>query len=305
MATFSIVQGQTGYIDPQVQYADSGWVVDGIFATHYPCFSGTMTYTPALPFVDGQTYVFTYTVDSRTSGGVRLDLGAHTGAFRSAAGTYTETFLFTTGDLLKFYSDGALTLHILSVYEQQDVQVTNSATISFNETFNRWASDYSFVPDCMLRFGDDFYSFSNGTLWQHETNHVAGMFYGTKYPVQISIVANPSYEVDKLWYNLRLDANGKWYVPVLETSPTNQFPNGMLSRLKKNNLSLIDGKLFGAILRDLTDPNFASEPNQAIVIYKARMLQGGWLILEFECNDNEPSEISSIEVYYTDVHRTY
>ena len=304
MSTINIAYGQTAYIDPQIEYADSGWVTSGQYATHNPCFAGTMIYQPDLPLTNGVQYDFTYVVDNYISGGVRLNFGGNTGTLRSAEGTFTESFTFVGTENLQFYSDGALRVTLLSIAEHQDEAVNNANTFAFHERANRWVENYSWTPEAMINFGKRFFTMINGQLWEHDVNTVAGEFYGTKYPAQIDIVVNPEYAKDKLWYNLRMDAFGSWYLPSITIPPTNQFPNGMFSKLKKNNVKLIDGKLWSAFLSDLSDPNFVGTP-EAETIFNARKLQGGVMLIRLQCDDDNQSNIASIEVYFTDVERSY
>ena len=76
----------------------------------------------------------------------------------------------------------------------------------------------------------------------------------------------------------------------------------MFSTLKKNNVKLIDGKLWAAILKDINDPNFISKP-EAEAIFNARQLQGAVLLVRLQCDDDKASDISSIDFYYTHVNR--
>lgn len=303
MSTVNITHGQSAYIDPQIEYADSGWVVDGVYATHYPCFAGAMDYIPDLPLTVGVSYDFTYVIDNYISGSVKTIFGGTSGTSHTSNGTFTDTFEYTGNESLQFYSDGGLRLELLSVTEHQTEAINNANTFAFHEKANRWVENYSWAPECMINFGKRFFTMLNGELWEHDTNPIAGKFYNTKYPAQIDIVVNNEYEKDKLWYNLRLDAKGQWYLPSIVIPPSNQFPNGMFSTLKKNNVKLIDGKLWGAFLRDLNDPNFVGQP-EALTVFNARQLQGGVMVLRLECNDDGESNISSAEFYYTDVERS-
>jgi len=133
MSTLIITLGQTALVDPRTEYADSGWVISGKYAVHSPCYPGTTEYTPVLLLQDGVDYDFTYVVDSYTVGGVRLDLGANTGTLRSSAGTFTETYTYTTGDKLKFYSDGGLRVTLLQISKHLEAAADNSQTFAFNE----------------------------------------------------------------------------------------------------------------------------------------------------------------------------
>lgn len=302
MSTINIPYGQISYIDPQIEYVDSGWVVDGQYATHYPCYPGTMDFLPDYPFVDGVEYDFTYVVDNYISGSVKSIFGGVDGTSHSAAGTFTDTFEYATGDELQFYSDGALRMTLLSVAPHLEAPVENAATFAFHEPTNLWVENYSWAPEAMINFGSDFFTIKNGGLWQHDTNPIAGHFYGTKYPAKIIFVVQTEEE-DKLWYNCRLDGKGAWYAPSITIPPSNQFPNGMATRLKKNNVKLIDGKLWSVVLRDLQDPNFAAQPT-VNAVFNARQMQGDVLIVELECNDDNPSRLMGIYFYYTSVERS-
>jgi hypothetical protein len=305
----TIQYGQTALIDPQTEYADSGWEVQGKYAVHYPCYGGYLTYLPTLQLEAGKSYDFTYVVDSYDSGGVRIELGTQQGTLRSAAGEYTETFIYGTGNKLRFYSDGALRINLLRYALHNDDQIDNSQTFAFYETENKWVQDYSYVPDLMLKFSDRLFSFKNGSLWEHDTNQTRNSFYGIQYPYQIFFVVNAEFQKEKLWFNMRMDAKGKWSVPSMQTPPSNQFPYGMLTKLKTANLKLIDNKLWASILKDMTDPAFngITDPaqRQLKALFNGRMMQGGWLVVELNGDDTTAAEISSIEFYYVAVERSF
>ena len=237
MSAIVITEGQSVLVSPQSEYAESGWVINGKYAVHGSCFAGTMEYVPDILFVDGTEYDFTYVVDQYVTGGIRLDLGASAGTLNSSAGTFTETFTYHTGDTLKFFSNGGLRVTLLQISEHLDEPIDNSQTFAFNEVANKWVSDYSYVPELMLKFSDRFFSFKNGGVWEHDTNGLYNNFYGTQYPSQITFVVNVDYQKDKLFYNMRLDALGNWSAPSLVTVGSNQFPNGMFSQLKKGTLN--------------------------------------------------------------------
>jgi len=303
-----IVQGQNTLIDPQVTYADSGWSVSGGYANHLACFAGTIVSISNYPFIDGTSYDISYLVSNYQSGTINSLLGSNAGVSNNTNGTFTDTITYHTGDVLKFYSDGALSVSAIQIAEHLDSPIQNASTFAFHEPSNRWVEGYDFVPELMTRFGDSFFTFLNGQMWEHETNPVAGSFYGTKYPSTITFIINSEYDRDKIFYNIRLDAKGNWSAPTLQTPDNNQFPFGMLSRLKTNNFKLIDGKLYAAFLGDINDPNFASinpvNERQLQALFRGRKLQGGWLVITMYCNDDAPCEMSSVEVYYTDVFRS-
>lgn len=298
-----ILQGATGYVNPSVSILDTGWTISGIYAIHSSCNAGLITSKSSLGLIVGRQYTFTYTVDNYINGTVQAVAGSTAGTVRSAAGTYTETLTVTGAPVLSFYSDGSLRISVLSFYDTE-TGPTSGTTIQFNEGANQWGSDQSYQPDLMIKFLDQFMSVKNGGLWAHDTNDLTGNFYGVQYPAMVTFVVNVDYKKDKIFYNFRVDGKGKWYAPNLTTVGSNQFPNGMKSRLKKNNFSQIDGKLWSAIMGDLLDPNFATS-TEVEALFKGRRMQGGWLICQFQCDDMGDVDFSSVEVYYDEVFRAF
>lgn len=301
MAALEIIQNTTGFVNPSVAITDTGWSIDGVYANHISCNSGTMKSLGTLGLVVGRQYTITYTVDNWVNGSVKVIGGTTNGTSRTANGTYTETLTIAGSPQLSFFSDGTLRISKLMFYDTV-LGPTTGTTISFNEGENQWGSDYSFHPEFMIKFIDQFLTLKDGQLWLHDTNETRGNFYGEQFPAEVDIVVNVDFKKDKLFYNIRLDGKGKWYAPTLQTVGSNQFPNGMLSRLKKNNFSQIDGKLWAAILRDITDPNYSAKTDVE-ALFNARMMQGGWMLITFRCDDTGPTDLSSLEVYYTLVHR--
>lgn len=304
---FQIVLNKTGYVNPAISALDTGWTISTIYAIHVACNSGSIISLTPLGLIIGRQYTFTYTIDQYSSGGVKVICGASNGTNRTANGTYTQTLTCTTIAQVSFLSDGGLRLSKFKFYDTL-LGPTAGVTISFNEGNNQWGTDYSYQPEILLKFIDQFLTIKNGGLWLHETNETRGNFYGVQYPAEIDIVINTVYQKDKLFYNLRLDAKGKWYAPILQTVGSNQFPNGMVSRLKKNNFKQIDGKLWAEILNDINDPNFATitDPNERALqaLFNGRKMQGGWMLVTFRCDDTTRTEISSLETYYINVERS-
>lgn len=296
-----IIQGQTGYINPGVSILSTGWSISGIYATHESCNNGYITSLTSLGLVIGRQYNITYTVDNYKNGSVNLVLGANNGTSRTANGTYSETLTCTTTAQMRFFSDGSLRISVLKFYDTV-IGFQTGTTVSFNEGENKWGAEYSFKGEQIIKFIDGLFTLKNGQLYEHNTNPIRNNFYGEQFSSQLTIIANKDYFKEKMWFNMRLDSKGNWYAPVLTTPVSNQFPNGMISRLKKNNFSLVSGKLWASILRDYSDPNFAAS-TQVQALFNARMMQGAWLIIEMQNDDTTEARIASIEIYYSDTER--
>lgn len=305
--SLTIVQNATGFVNVPIAATDTGWSISDGYAVHGACVSGFIIALTNYNLVVGRQYVFSFPVDQLTSGGVQLYAGTTAGTNRTANGTYTETLTLATNTTLKFFSDGNLRVGTFSFYDlllgPQSAQV-----VSFFDKANKWTADYEYANDTMTKFIDSLISWQNGGLWVHNNNPVQGNLYGVQYSPKITLIVNIEYQKEKLFYNFRMDAVGNWYMPSITTPPSNQFPNGMFGQLKKNNFKLIDNKLYADILSDINDPNFATitDPVQRRLsaLFGGRKMQGGWLIIDLQCDDSTFSEISSIETYYTDVYKS-
>lgn len=298
----TILQNDIGYVDLPTSAVDTGWVISGIYAIHSSCNSGIIKNKVPVGLVVGKTYTVTYTVDNYSSGTVKLILGTTNGTVRSANGTYSETLVCAGAPTMTFFSDGNLRISLLNFYDIES-GVVPGTTITFNEAENQWGSDQPFQPEVMIKFVDGFFTIKNGQMWEHNTNPVRGNFYGQDYPALVTFIVNVDYKKDKIFYNFRIDGKGKWFAPSLTTAGSNQFPNGMLSRLKKNNVKQIDGKLWAEILGDINDPNFTGPTAQLDALFGGRKMQGGWLIVSMRCDDTNEVNLDSIETYYTTVFR--
>lgn len=302
-----VIQNTIGYVNPSVSILDTGWVINGPFASHSSCNAGVMTALNSFGLVIGRSYVFQYTVDQFVSGSVKLIAGTTNGTSRTANGVYTETLTVAGNNFLSFFSDGNLRISQLSFYDSVTGMVQGT-TISFNEKENSWGAEYSARPENIIKFVDKLFMFKNGGLWRSHVNPVNGNFFGVQYSFKVVYIVNQDYEKNKLWYNLRLDSTGQWYIANITVPPNDQFPNGMQTLMTRANLKSIDGKLWADILRDITDPNFAyiSDPDQrnAMALFQGRLIQGGYLIITLQNDDPGAASLSSAETYYIEVQKS-
>lgn len=306
MSHFQIFEGSTGIVDPNTASLTTGWTVDGVFASHDSCNPGTMHSLNNFGLQVGRQYVFTYILDQWVVGGVYIIAGTVNGTNRSANGTYTETLTMTGNNILGFYSNGTLRISKLKFYDLL-LGPKSGRTLTFNEKENKWVQEYEWQPEIMVKFLDELFTFKNGTLWLHNSNPVRGNFFGVQYSAKIQFIPNEDYRTNKLWYNMRLNSIGKWYVQNITIEPNDQFPNGMQTMMSTMNMKSIDGKLWADILRDMTDPNFYQIPDPtlraSVAMFQGRLMQGGYLLVTLQCDDTTNAEIVSAETFYIDVKK--
>jgi len=294
MGAVTVISGQTGYVLPSADYNDSGWLISESHAIHYPCNPGYMTYQGNLPLVDGQQYDITYVLDQYVSGGVYPLFGSSEGINRTQDGTYTETLTYHTGDQLQFYSDGYLRVTTLQIAEH-GVTVPFT-TVAFCEGEKKWSTFYSYDPEMMVRFGDNFITFKNGEAWLHDSNDTYNNFYSVQGSSKVTFYINLDAEMVKNFVGIRQFASSAWGSPNngdIQVLPYKGKANGQLSRLKAGNYKNLQGDFYADFLRDLSDPRFN---NVLDALFKGAELQGKVLEITLENDDLVQARLVEVDV---------
>lgn len=295
----NVLPNTTIPIGPTVEVRDTGWTIAGGVASHSSCNAGTMKSLTALGLIVGHTYAITYTVLNLTSGGVRLILGTTNGTVRSANGVYTENITVAGSAVLSFYSDGDLSVQSLSFY---DIAYTdgNAVTVSFfdkdGETQKKWGSYYSYSPDLMIKFVNDFFTVKGGVLWQHNTNETRNNFYGVQYPSIIQFYANYNKSTIKLFFTMRQRATSPWAAKAtgdIFIPPVAGRAAGMASRLKKGNFRNYHGDWFVDFMRNQNDTRY-NDPE--VALYKGEELRGDYAELKLTNEDTTETILVELDV---------
>lgn len=305
MTSYTILKNSSLIVYPYGDYPQQGWTVNNNIASHSGCNSGYIR--TDFDLSSAQQWTFEYTILSLDTGIVRIEVDGVQGVNRNTAGTYSETF--TTSNpigLVRFFATGISSLQLLKVYPIGEF--TEGLTFAFNEDADKWVTYYDYVPEFMVKFITSFFTFKNGTMWEHNVNPLRNNFYGTQYNTRLRIVFNAEYENSKVLFNIRLDSKGAWYVPNIETEKNDKFPNGMKSRIKLQNMKLIDGKKWADFLRDMNDPQFGNIPDpvqrQLTSLFKGRVLQGCYAYIDLQCDDTTEAKLNSLEIWFSEDERS-
>lgn len=303
MADYTTYKNVPLTINVEDDYIDSGWDLSLGEAIHSACNPGSMINT-GIAIEAGKSHVVEFEVFGVINGGVKAKIGTKESEMHYSPGYYKEVLQDVNGSVLEFYGEGVVGIRNVKVYSQ----TMEPVTIAFSEDMNKWVTYYSYAPETIINFIDKFFTCKFGRLWIHNTNPLRNNFYGSQYDNRISYVVNIDKDNDKLWYNIWLKSKGRWHAPVIVTDPSDQFPNGMLTRIKPKNFVIKDGKLWADILRDLKDPRFSSIESpverELTAIFKGRMMQGPYLTIDLVCKDTTEARVESSEVYYVDVERS-
>jgi hypothetical protein len=292
----NILPNQTFTLDPVLEARDTGWILSGGTATHYPCNPGTMKSVGSEGLVVGKTYVVTYEVTMFDSGSVKVLLGTTSGTSRTAAGIYTENLVCAGVAQISFFSDGYLTIqNDVSFYELVET-VDNSVTLAFYEgdKDKKWTSHYSYSPEMMIKFVNSFFCLKNGALWLQNSNEVRNNFFGVQYTSQIQFYDNLNPTTHKLYYSMRVEANTRWFCPNsgdISLTPVLGRQSGMASRLKRNNFQNYQGSFFADFMRNYLDSRFIDPEN---ALFNGEPLRGR--VMELNMTNDDTTEAILVEI---------
>lgn len=298
MGMTTLVTNQVGYIDPQADFSESGWVISGGLAQHFPCNPGYITYNAdlsALGLVSGDLYDVTYTVDIYQSGQVFPILGAASGASRTANGTYTDVLLYNGTPNVQFFSDGSLRISALKISPHL-FNPDNGQTFSWSEKYQKWGTYYSYEPEFTLKYGGKFFTWKNGLLYQHNSSKIFNNFYGVQYSSVITFYINLDDQLVKNFYTIRQIASDAWGSPNqgdITILPYEGKVNGQSSRLKVGNYNNYQGDFFADFLRDMSDPRFEDVEK---ALFKGAELQGKVMEITIQNGNINSIRLVSVDV---------
>lgn len=161
-----------------------------------------------------------------------------------------------------------------------------SETIAFNENINRWTSFYSFIPEHANYIFNKYFSFKNGTMWEHNINNTYNSFYGVTYSSIVQLTYNSSPTLIKSFLGIMQQSNTAWSIPTISTS--------LVMNSSQQSSSLIaddfvdkEGVWFSSFLRDANSFGGLIEGDD---------LKGNWIKLRLSNNYTGKINLLSIDV---------
>lgn len=299
MASYTILKNQMLTVNLPGDFSEQGWVVSENIAYHSGCNPG---YIKSLFDLSRYTtWTFRYIIPSITSGTVNIVVDGVNGISRSMAGVYEEIFTNSNANaIIQFYADGVSSVKILQIYPQ--AAAVPGRTLAFNEDADKWVTEYSYVPELMMKFINSFFTFENGRIWEHNVNELRNNFYGVQYSSSITFYCNVSPTEVKNFHSMRLKSNKVWAVTDIEIPARYGKPEGQKSRLKKGRFKHMQGDWFADFLRDLNDPRFATEID---ALLNGAELQGNIMKITIENTDTTEVRLLSVDILLSLSQYTY
>lgn len=300
MGSYSAIKGQTLSINLLDDLRDNGWVISGGKAIHSGCNAGLIelrnpNYTVGVP------NIIKYEVSGYSSGGVNIRVGSTNGVTRTANDVYEEVITPALNDKVYFYSDGNLTVDYLSIAPLGEGE-SNGIAVGFDEKNNKWISYYSYEPEMMVKFIDNFFTFKEGKLWKHNVNEVRNNFYGVQYTSKIKYYVNVNPTEVKEFFSMRQKSNKVWSVTDAYIEPYEGKSSGQRTRIKKGNFKVLQGDFFAPFLRNQLDPRFNSELE---ALMKGGSMQGSYIEINLENEDTVEVRLFSVDVECAPHNYTY
>lgn len=96
-------------------------------------------------------------------------------------------------------------------------------TITYSSGVQGWTSFWSYQPEFMIGVNSTFYTFKDGSLYEHNSNQTRGNFYNTQYGSSVTTIFNKGNTENKMFKTLELDSNMPWTATV-----TTDLDNGLI-----------------------------------------------------------------------------
>lgn len=112
----------------------AGWTIAAGVATATGAISTAISQNSAITLIEGKTYSVKYTI-TRSAGSITLSLGGTAGTARSASGTYSETIIAGTTQVISFGTSGFTgTLDNVTIREIGGIRIQSPTTYTVNGT---------------------------------------------------------------------------------------------------------------------------------------------------------------------------
>ena len=127
-----------------------------------------------------------------------------------------------------------LSLQQTPAWQSNPDSPSNYATLTFDELVNGWNSFFTFKPTMMTSLRNKFYSFKNGSIYQHYTNvsgNNRGYFYGQYAPSNITFIFNEDSSLSKNFQTVNYEGDNGWQVTsfVSDAQQYDYVNNGWVS----------------------------------------------------------------------------
>ena len=108
-----------------------------------------------------------------------------------------------------------LSLQTTPAWQENVDSPSNYATLTFDELVKGWNSFFTYKPTYITSLKNKFYSFKNGSIYEHYSNpsgNNRGTFYGEYFPSNITFVFNENSSISKNFQTVNYEGDNGWQV---------------------------------------------------------------------------------------------
>lgn len=175
----------------------------------------------------------------------------------------------------------------------QGTSSVNGESFVFEEQYNMFNSLVDVDCDAIVCAEDVLYAFRNGVMYKQGGNNVSGVFFGTQYEANMSLVFNEQMPIKKVFNTLAYQSNATWASGTVGDIQTDSINSQTFlpqqSKLFVQDYDVLENpSRFIALNRDansMTDPNIA--------IWEGDYMTGRLLKVTLRYSSNAPSYIYS------------
>jgi preprotein translocase subunit YajC len=89
------------------------------------------------------------------------------------------------------------------------------STITYSDNSGGWTSFWDYYPDWMIGLSNVFYSWKNGSLYQHNLSNTRCIFYGVQVPSIVKTIFNEDPFTTKMFKSVSLDSTSPWTATLI------------------------------------------------------------------------------------------
>ena len=145
-----------------------------------------------------------------------VDAGRVTGFIISNQGSgYAQNDVLTISG-----GDSPATITINSIGSSVELDYN---TVAFEEDVKGWTSFYSYKPTQIDSLKNKFYTFKNGSIWEHyddQSLNSRSTFYNVNYPASITFLFNNNPQVTKNFHTISYEGSNGWQVDFIKSDLT-------------------------------------------------------------------------------------
>ena len=177
-----------------------------------------------------------------------------------------------------------------------------SNTLTYDEKVRGWTSFHSYIPDYMVNLNNEFYTFKDGQLYQHnKTTGNRNTYYGTAYNSEVEISSNAAPSEVKIYKTIEIEGNSsRWDVTIVTDLDEGHVDKSSFLKSEDTDNTYNEG-MYSAYIKRNTDDEVNTELLSVQGIGNLDLVSG----LNYTFNSGVPGSISVGDVIYQAIGGAY